>query len=62
MVVCGLPGSGKTTYARRPLGTRLLPLGPLRGLLEHVQRSLAAARKRPCLLAAAAGRTLRAIR
>jgi len=46
----------------RPPETRLLPLGPLRGLLEHVQRSLAAARKRPCLLAAAAGRTLRAIR
>ena len=46
----------------RPPGTRLLPLGPLRGLLEHVQLSLVAARKRPSLLAAAAGRSLRAIR
>jgi len=47
---------------RAATGTRLLPLGPLRGLLEHVQRSLVAARKRPCLLAAAAGRSLRASR
>src|SRR5438034_9989561 len=27
----------------QPLGTRLLPLGPLRGLLEHVERCLVAA-------------------
>jgi hypothetical protein len=27
----------------RPLGTRLLPLGPLRGLLEHIERCLVTA-------------------
>jgi len=33
----------------RPLGTRLLPLGPLRGLLEHIDRRLATAHVAPAV-------------
>jgi Domain of unknown function (DUF4111) len=41
-----LPSVHRAVVSRaiaRPLGTRLLPLGPLRGLLEHIERCLVTA-------------------